>query len=707
MRRFSSIVFDRMLPAHNPDKYSTRLRHIILLLVLASLPALSSCGDGNPRLDQTGVEAATVASSCDGHCATDSSLSPQATLLTQQNVALIVSQAVAEAEKRQQQATIAVVDRVGNVLVVFQMLTASPDITINSDGNTLGGLEGVNIVPAHAAAISKAITAAYLSTEGNAFSSRSLNQLIQENFNPGELNQASGALFGIQYSQLACSDFSERFTVGANVGPKRSPLGLSADPGGFPLYKSGTVVGGVGVITAGDYGIDRDINDMDRDLDEIIAWAASRGFAAPVARRADRSFIAGKSLRFSDVTFTNMLSTAEDVRDYLEISDPTTGVGKALLISGYSNGDILSGTSFGANISGNRASNAAEFIDLDAFVLVDNSNVERYPRIAANDSPGGDSANALTEVEVKQILASALGIANQARSQHRQPLASAARVTISVVDSDGMILGMVHSRDAPVFGSDVSIQKARTAAFFSRSGAANSPADALRALADPAYLDGGLSPLPGLTANFAQYVTDLQNFLGVATVLESNGESRAFSNRAIGNLSRPHYPDGPTAGIAGPLSKPAGQWSVFSTGLQLDLIYNAFIQHVAFLHDPDIVTDVIRSCNGIGAFPAFVPNNLISSLSNGIQISAGAVPIYRGNILVGAIGVSGDGSDQEDMIAFLALQRANQLLSTTVDNAPSNIRADKLTPQGIRLRYVSCPFAPFNGSSQQDVCSGN
>jgi hypothetical protein len=40
-------------------------------------------------------------------------------------------------------------------------------------------------------------------------------------------------------------------------------------------------------------------------------------------------------------------------------------------------------------------------------------------------------------------------------------------------------------------------------------------------------------------------------------------------------------------------------------------------------------------------------------LANGMQIFSGGVPIYRGTTLVGAIGVSGDGIDQDDMIGFL------------------------------------------------------
>ena len=67
----------------------------------------------------------------------------------------------------------------------------------------------------------------------------------------------------------------------SSAGPFRSPLGLSADPGGLPLYKSGTPVGGVGVISDANYSFDADITDVDNDVDEMIALAATSGLAAP------------------------------------------------------------------------------------------------------------------------------------------------------------------------------------------------------------------------------------------------------------------------------------------------------------------------------------------------------------------------------------------------------------------------------------------
>jgi hypothetical protein len=82
------------------------------------------------------------------------------------------------------------------------------------------------------------------------------------------------------------------------------------------------------------------------------------------------------------------------------------------------------------------------------------------------------------------------------------------------------------------------------------------------------------------------------------------------------------------------------------------------------------------------------------------------VPIYRGAVLVGAIGVSGDGVDQDDMVAFLGLQNASVALNGSINQAPKNRRADTLTPQGVRLLYVQCPQSPFLNSSQENVCDG-
>jgi uncharacterized protein GlcG (DUF336 family) len=680
----------------------------------------------------------TSETSCTGSCA------DTPTFLTATDVEQVIAQTVAEARARNVAGTVAVVDRVGNVLGVFRMDGADPFVTVTStaDGSApvVGGLEGVNIVPDTLAAIAKAITGAYLSTEGNAFTTRTANQIVQEHFNPGELNQPSGPLFGVQFSQLPCSDFVHRFEPGEapGVGPHRSPLGLAADPGGLPLYKSGTTVGGVGFIGDGVYGLDKSVADFDRDLDEISALAGTVGFAPPTDRLGDVITVLGKTFRYTDWGVFELLTEADTVTPFDDLV--AAGDGALVAVPGYHDaGTTLTGTPFGHPASGIRPAAPGTLVDdegndLDAFVFVDENDVNRYPPIAGTDTPGGDAANALAADEVRSLLANAIAVANRARAQIRRPLGTSARVTVSVVDSDGAIVGMARTRDGPIFGADVSLQKARTAAFFSGTGrvGGEAPADVLRALPDPVYLDSvedfealladplnELDVLVTPAPTFDRYVSDLQSFIGVPDALESTGPATAFADRSGGNLSRPFYPDGIDAREHGPLSKPRGEWSVFSVGLQLDLVYNDIIQHVAFTLG--LVPDVAASCTGNTGFDFSVDGagnrdfsnvfrkvNPSAGLANGIQIFPGSVPVYRGDVLIGGIGVSGDGVDQDDMISLLGVHDAGEDLGGAINNAPPEIRADRLVLPGKeeRLRYVSCPQAPFIDSNEDDVCDG-
>ena len=643
---------------------------------------LSACSGGSsPAVE--GIDPATPPLGCTGNCA------DTPTALSTANVEAIISQSVAEAQALGVNATIAVVDRVGNVLGVFRMNGAATTITVRSPaGGVDGGLEGVNIVPDTLAAIAKATTAAYLSTEGNAFGTRTASQIVQDHFNPRDNMQPAGPLFGVQFSQLPCSDLANRFNgAGPSAGPHRSPLGLAADPGGLPLYKRGTPVGGVGVISDGLYALDNDISDVDADDDEYIAVAGTSGFAAPAERRADRIAVDGRSLRFSDATTGDLRSDPNSAPSFASING---SAGNLVPVPGYANAAISAGLAFGHPASGIRP-DTLDFPGVDAYVLVDDANVERYRPIA-----GTDGASALTAVEVQAVLNEARTLANRMRAQIRQPSGSQARVSISVVDTNGVILGIARTRDAPVFGIDVSLQKARTAAFFSSAAAAA----ALNGVPDATYLDGGLSVLR--RESLSQYVADAQAFLGVPTALADGAV--AFSDRAGGNLSRPYYPDGVTGNPEGPFSKPAGEWSPFSTGLQLDLVYNAIIQHVGFV--AGLVPDVPQNCTGVDGFDnGFGVSGVIGQLANGTQIFPGSVPIYRGAQLVGAVGVSGDGIDQDDMIAFLSVHQAGLQLGG-FGNAARMMRADTLVPQGTRLRYVNCPVAPYIDSDEQSVCDG-
>ena len=724
-----------------------RLTQIVAVIQLTLL--LAACGGGStggglstlaPTAGSPTDQQSSLLTASDGGC--DGRCSENGQQLTQADVTQIIGQVVAEAEARGLPGTAAVVDRVGNVLAVFEMNDSAQVVTITSshDGSSpvLGGLEGVNIIPARLAAIAKAITGAYLSTEGNAFSTRTASQIVQENFNPGETNQPSGPLFGVQFSQLPCGDLVQRAEPGRSTtpGPMRSPLGLSADPGGFPIYKQGAPVGGVGFIGDGVYGLDRDISEFDDDLDEIIALAGTVGFDAPSARRADVITAVGKTFRYADWDTSFLVSDAGNAAPISASDDPR---GQLVPVFGYYDGRTIgAGTLFGTPESGIApaandlfASSTGE--SLDAFILVDEAGINRYPPITGTDQPGNGATAPLSAEEVKVILEEALALANSMRAQIRRPLGSQARVSISVVDTNGAILGFARTRDGPIFGADVSLQKARTAVFFSGTGQGitQSPAETLRGLPAPKYLAPVFdpeevaddfsqqlvpalledSPLTAPAPEISDYVVAAQRFLGIPDALERSGAPSAFADRSGGNLSRPHYPDGVASNPNGPLSKVRGEWSVFSVGLQLDLVYNSMIQHVAHVTLDGAVPDVSQTCPGNTGFD---PDNLFqmqgaaTQLANGIQIFPGSVPIFRGETLVGGIGVSGDGVDQDDMISFLGVHRAGLRLDQALNNAPPAIRADQIAlPNNLpRLRYVSCPQTPYLDSDEDNVCTG-
>jgi uncharacterized protein GlcG (DUF336 family) len=593
---------------------------------------------------------------CSGDCA-----SVQA-FLTRADVERIVSQAVAEAQARGAKAHVAVVDRVGNVLVTFEMTGAPATIAISSGLGVTGGLDGIprGTIPAAHSAISKAITGAFLSSQGNAFSTRTANQIIQEHFLPQEAGQPSGPLYGVQFSQLTCSDINRNVTHGT-VGPKRSPLGLAADPGGLPLYKNGILVGGIGVEANGAYGIDRDIANIDQDDEELIAVAGTAGFAAPADIRAERITADGRTLRFVD---------SEALR-----SDPArpppfaTLPGAAGAVADFSSAGVAAGTAFGTPASGIRAADG-ELGASGAWVLVDSANANRFPA-------RGNALSAMSEADVEALIAEALSIARRARAQIRRPLGASAEVSVAVVDLYGNVLALARTPDAPVFGTDVAVQKARTAAYFSHPDFVSS----FRFGQFAGYLGG--------------YLGDWQASLGPDA---SGLGGVAFTTRAIGNLHRPFLPDGIAGSPRGPLSTPIERWSPFNVGLQLDLVINQVVRGVG--------GDLSPGC----AFrlPLPLPNNdvpVVPYLFNGMQIFPGGVPIYStlARRVTAAIGVSGDGVDQDDMIAYLAIENVSRTHGA-IRNVPRAQRADTLLASGVRLRYVQCPQSPFNGSTEQNVC---
>ena len=523
--------------------------------------------------------------------------------LTPDEVRTIIAQAVSAAVALNKLVTVAVTDREGNVLGVFNMTGAPTMMQIRGGGPLQTpdpitglvpvGLEGTRL-PSGFGAISKAGTASLFSTTGNAFNTRTAGFIIQDHIPPAVNFRPSGPLYGVQYSSLRCSD----------IKIPGLALGLSADPGSMPIYKNGISQGGVGIEGDGVYGIDRDPADFDLPFEEVIALSAVRGFETPALIRGDNILVDGVRLPF--------LNATEVLRPATIPFASLPGIVDALFPI--------------------RGAQPSAFFTATVGGIVGEADPRFFPFIS---SPSG-GANSLTAADVNVIISHAAQQANITRAAIRQPLGSNARVSIAVVDTEGRVLGLFRQQDAPVFGFDVSVQKARSAAFFTRADAAT----ALRTAGFGSYVDRAATDGLGLDS------------------------SVAYSDRAIGFLHRPFFPDGINNTPAGPFSRQINEWSVFNVGLQLDLIK----------------TNLQASIVG-----ANVRCTTIPGLENGLQIFAGSVPLYKNGVLVGAIGISGDGIDQDDIIASAG--------ANGYSPAPA-IRSDRVFVRGVRLPFVKFPRSP-------------
>lgn len=579
---------------------------------------------------------------------------PSPSTLGADDVRLIIAQAVAKAQQMGLAATIAVVDKEGNPIGLFKMNGARSDVLLGRTDLTTGrpdrpfdpdGLQNVRLPLASGlgllsdgaalAAISKAGTPAFFCTQGSAISTRTASFIIGENFPRGISSQSSGPLYGVQFSSLPCSDFR------GNVGLANLPLGLAGDPGGMGIYKNGFAAGGVGVELDGFYSVDLNIMDFEPAPEEIIAVAAIKGYRPPQAIQADRIRIDGMGLAFSNVTFPGDGPPAAPYASLVgtvgsEIIPPS-----GQFVSRYT--PITLGGVPGRVILDPNPGNP--------------SNIGRQGYFPFKSS----QVSSLTANDVSIIITQAAQQAYRTRAAIRFPVASPVQVNITVVDTSGAVLGEFSTFDAPEFGFDVSAQKARTAVFFSLSTAA-----AMLRAADPNIQALNIPALNGLS--IGKYA-DAANAFGVPL----NGQF-AFTSRAMGFLARSFFPDGIPNTPNGPFSKPLNIWSEFNDGLQIAAVKPALVR---------ILTGGAPA--NLGCSP--LPNDL--TLANGFQIFAGSSALYKNGVLVGAIGISGDGIDQDDIIGGGGAFGYDP---------PDAVRADQLLPMGIRLPYRKYPRHPAIGN---------
>lgn len=524
------------------------------------------------------------------------SLGASAAELSAPDVHRILAQAAAYATQSNTKSVVAVVDREGFVLGVLNVANRT-DLT---PGMTAG-------------AVSRAGTAAFLSSNENAFTSRTAGYIIQQHFPPGVRNAPPGPLVGVGFSNLFFSDcnrfkqiptgFNPLAPVNGSPGARTPavPLTSLADsPGGVPLYIDGELVGGVGVTG------DSSPSDLSpaafllsntppatstagfkvaADKDEAVALAAQSGFRPSPKILATNVLLGGIRAPYVVANMSRLPEPPQPLPLSGGVLTPAAG-------------SIVTDQAASPLTYTPQASPAKYPYPTTSLGGV--AGEIRFP--IRNDPVTGTigvrSAARLSAAEVEGILTLAAQRCSIVRAGIRLPAGTRAKVFISVVNNPNQpgvapeILGVFRVGDATIFSWDVSVQKARTAVFFSN-------------------------------------------------------RQMALSCRAVGFLAQRFFPPGLDGRPWGPLF-----------GLQ---------------EAASLKTDAT------GAFPGN-PN-----LPNGMTIFPGGFPLYRDGEIVGAIGVSGDGVDQDDLIC--ASGCANFL-------APEAIRADQFTYKGARLPYAKFPRSP-------------
>jgi uncharacterized protein GlcG (DUF336 family) len=254
----------------------------------------------------------------------------------------------------------------------------------------------------------------------------------------------------------------------------------------------------------------------------------------------------------------------------------------------------------------------------------------------------------LSATDVSTIIQQAAARAAITRGAIRNPAGSPAEVFIVVVDyynpasppgstpgdhtspptNVPEVLGSFRTPDATIFSYDVAAQKARTALFFSNN-------------------------------------------------------SMALSSRTVGFLAQGTYPPGIDGTAPGPYGPPvygasnptflakAGIpfFTEGANGYGLQVLYS--LSHTSLQGASPIALPVISTTAAPDPY-----------LPNGITVFPGGFPLYRSGQLIGAVGVSGDGVDQDDLIAASA---------TVGFEAPDGIRADEFAYRGARLPYADFP----------------
>ena len=282
-------------------------------------------------------------------------------------------------------------------------------------------------------AVALARTGAFFSNNQAPLSSRTVRFVSGIHFPPGIPNTPNAALYGIESTNRGC-DLAAAFHPGQELPPARSvsqagfcnAFDASAcgpgprtgktdvldgnpgavDPGGLPIYRGNTLIGGLGVATsppeAGEYAA----------FTALTAVAGLSPLPQPLPPPGV-VFIDGIRLPFVE-----------------QVDRP----------AGISAGDANAGQVVAGPFDGGCAP--------DGYLV------------------GPEAGSALSAAEVDTLVRQAEAVAARTRAVIRLPIGSRTRMVIAVTDLDGRVLALYRMPDATVFSADVAVAKARNVVRF-------------------------------------------------------------------------------------------------------------------------------------------------------------------------------------------------------------------------------------------------
>lgn len=429
--------------------------------------------------------------------------------------------------------------------------------------------------------------------------------------------------------------------------------GIATLPGGLPIYLDGKIVGAIGVFFPGrdgyatyEQGFEHGIGqttiqrvNAPKVLEaEYIAYAALGGSVQAGAYGVMNSVIgtiggiapvAGTGLPFGFITLSGVS---------LPLFGSTPGTkGLQDLVNRFA---AVSGT--GANSGSNQPllGTAPESTTLDGTPVSTGYLVVPHTSVASG----------LTVADMTKIIDAGVAASDRVRAAIRldgntlNTGAVGVRMTFAITDTTGEVLALYRMDDGTIFSTDVAIAKARNVAYFDSPNL--QPQDQVKT-----SVNGPVIPV-----------------------------KTAFTNRTFRFLAEPRFPSGvdgspppqfsilndaiaagidPTTGENKTPGSPAAA-SAFTTVMGHD-VFNPGTN----FHDP---TDTDNQ-NGVVFFP-------------------GSMPLYKNGVLVGGLGVSGDGVNQDDLVTFLAAQ-GFQPDGVTIKTA------DETTVNDVRLPFQNFGRNPF------------